>query len=312
MFKRTLYLLALFLCSESYGETNLDVFETITHGPLSELSGLVKSKRFPNVIWAHNDSGDIARLFALTEKGEVIFPGFLDDEYFTNHPVAGKAEWPGHIIYLAANLDWEDIAIDEEFIYIADTGNNGNARRDLGVYVVPEPNPRAVAESRMLKYLPVRYPEQEAYPAEVWHYDNEALFIYKEKLHFLTKHRKPGKVSEWESGTKLYRLDTQYTDRFNMLVKVDERADLHVATGADLSPDGENLAVLAYSQLWVFSKPGRKGKWLSGESRLLTLTRKNTRQIEAVCWLDNETLLIGNENRDLFKVRLSDIPPVES
>jgi hypothetical protein len=129
-------------------------------------------------------------------------------------------------------------------------------------------------------------------------------------LYFLTKHRKPGKIAEWETGSNLYRLDSRYTDRFNILTKVDEHPGLRLATGADLSPDGKHLVILAYTQLWVFSNPGRKGKWLSGDARRLPLTLENTRQVEAVCWLDNETILIGNENRDLFKLKLSDIPAV--
>lgn len=298
-----------------HAETQLEVFKTISYGPLAELSGLVKSKRFPGVIWAHNDSGDIPRLFAINETGEVLFPSFLQNKYYTDPPQAGKEEWPGHLVHLAANLDWEDIAIDEDFIYIADLGNNGNARRDMGIYVIPEPNPTAVEATRPLRFLPIRYPDQAQFPAEEWHFDNEALFTDGGHLYFLTKHRQPGKPAQWESGSKLYRLETNHTDKFNILKKVDQHPGVLLATGADLSPDGEHLVVLGYTQLWVFSKPGlsarKKGRWLSGDARRLELTLANTRQAEAVCWLDNDTLLIGNENRDLFKVELSDIPPLD-
>lgn len=314
MFKQALLLfpVALLWFSNISAETQLEVFRTISYGPLAELSGMVKSKRFPGVIWAHNDSGDVSRLFAMAETGEMKFPSFLKKKYYTDKPESGKKEWPGIQVHLAANLDWEDIAIDDDFIYIADLGNNGNSRRDMGVYVIPEPNPNAVEATRALLFLPIRYPDQENYPANQWHFDNEALFIDDGYLYFLTKHRQPGKVAEWESGTKLYRLETRYTDRFNILKKVDENPDVLLATGADVSPDGKHLAVLGYTQLWVFSKPQgkRKGKWLSGDARRLDLTPANTRQAEAVCWLDNNTLLIGNEERDLFKVSLSTIPPL--
>ncbi len=89
---------------------------------------------------------------------------------------------------MAANFDWEDIAIDGISLYIADVGNNGNARRDLGVYVLTEPNPEAVDRTRTRKWLPVAYPDQDTFrrPAAL---DCEAVFVFGGKLHFLTKHR---------------------------------------------------------------------------------------------------------------------------
>lgn len=287
--------------------TGLSVFKMIAYEPISELSGLVKSRRFPGVIWAHNDSGDTPRIFALDENMDVIFPGFLGGTYFASLPEAGKTLWPGHTIQLAANLDWEDIAVDEDYIYIADTGNNGNARRDLGVYVIPEPNPRAVAATRSLLYLPVRYPEQEAFPAREWHFDNEAIFVADGSLYFLTKHRQAGKIGAWEAGANLYRLDSRHTDSYNLLRKVDSNKDVQVVTGADLSPDGKYLAVLGYTQLWVFEQPGKSGRWLSGKSHMKQLDPRVTGQVEAICWLDNQTLLIGSEGRQIYKATLTEI-----
>ena len=60
----------------------------------------------------------------------------------------GKPPYPGVRLDGAANFDWEDIAIDGETLYVPDMGNNGNARRDLGVYVLPEPNP--ASDGRLL------------------------------------------------------------------------------------------------------------------------------------------------------------------
>ena len=36
----------------------------------------------------------------------------------------------------AANRDWEDIAMDDTYIYIGDFGNNSGTRRDLRIYRV--------------------------------------------------------------------------------------------------------------------------------------------------------------------------------
>lgn len=209
---------------------------------------------------------------------------------------------------MAANQDWEDIAVDDEYIYIADAGNNGNVRRDMGVYVLNEPNPRHTAKSRILKYLPIGYPQQVEYPAGKWHYDSESLFVSDGKLYFLSKHRQAGKFAAYEAGAVLYRLDTDYINGVNLLTRVDENEAITLATAADVSPNGTKLAVLTYTALWLFDKPDAGDKWLSGKSYKLATQFAYTKQAEAICWIDDDTLLITNEGREIFEVKVKDIP----
>lgn len=280
--------------------TNIE-FEAI-----SEMSGLAKSRRYADVYWMHNDSGDRARLFAADSEGKVIIPSFMSSFYHGEREEAGKNPWPGLIIETAVNIDWEDIAVDEDFLYIADMGNNGNARRDLGVYLIAEPNPRARQHARPFKFIPVRYPDQDAYPPEEWHFDSEAMFVHQDKLYFLTKHR--GSAIGLSSGTKLYRLDSMDADQINVLTLVDSFADASLLTAAELSPDGSQLAALGYTDLWFFSDPVNGDEWLSGTIRRLPMDITVTKFAEALTWLDNETLLIGNESEEWFSVDLSDLP----
>jgi len=126
-------------------------------------------------------------------------------------------------------------------------------------------------------------------------------------LYFLTKHRKQGKFNEFESGTNLYRLDTEFTDRANVLHKVDSNDNITVATGADLSPDGSKLAILTYIGIWIFEKPEQGDQWLQQKSRLLKLDPELTQKVEAICWDDGQTLLFANEQRNIYRLRLSDI-----
>ncbi|MFP6807511.1 MAG: hypothetical protein VB957_10065 [Pseudomonadales bacterium] len=297
--------LPLSVSAQDGGPTIIKKEFNVTFNPVKEMSGIVKSKRFEDVFWVHNDSGDEPRLFAIDGKGKVIYPSYLSvhGEIYEE----GKKEWQGHKILVSSNYDWEDITVDEDMIYISDMGNNGNARRDLGVYVLFEPNPRAVPATRMLKYLPIRYPEQKKFPAEKWHYDSEALFNYRGKLYFITKHRVTGKISEFEKGAVLYRLDTQYTDKVNVLTRVDTHSEVAVVTGADLSPDGSKLAVLCYRQLWVFDKPRRGDNFFASSARMISLDFKETAQVEAVAWADDETIFIANEGREVFSVLLKDM-----
>ena len=188
--------------------------------------------------------------------------------------------------------------------------NNGNARRDLGVYAVNEPDPRSVAAMRALKFIPIRYPDQRRFPAEQWHFDCEAVFAADGKLYFLTKHRRPGEHASWEAGVKLYRLDTQHVDRENVLTLVGRREDVVLATGADLSPDGTRLAVATYSALWIFDRPEAGDNWLAGDASRLDLKRGMAKQLEAITWDDGATLRLINEQGDVMRARVSEFSPV--
>lgn len=287
-------------------------YARVSHEPLTEISGIVKSRRYPGVYWVHNDSGDVPRLFAVrAADGSALLPPWMAGEYYVGGKVEGKKEYPGVQIDLAANFDWEDIAIDGDTLYIADTGNNGNARRDLGVYVLTEPNPLATGRSRVLKWLPVAYPDQTEFPGQTrWNFDCEAVFALKGKLYFLTKHRAGGKIDTPATGSNLYRLDTAHTDQVNLLTKVDSHPDLGGwVTAADVSPDGKTLAVLCQwpvQSVWLFeAKSG--DRFLSGSARRLVFT--GAKQCEAICFDGADSLIVTNEQRDLFRLSLRDFTP---
>lgn len=288
-------LLAAALAAASAGA--VERIGRLDHPALAEVSGIVKSAA-GDYYWVHNDSGDSARLFAIDAGGQPLWPPYLG--------IASAADWPGHAIDAAWHFDWEDIALADGKLYIADVGNNGNARRDLGVYVVNEPDPLAIPKMRALRHLPLRYPDQRAFPAEAWHFDCEAVFAADGKLYFITKHRQPGRISDWEAGAKLYRLDTEYTDRENVLTLVGQRPDVFLATGADLSPDGRTLAVSTYTALWLFERPDAGDNWFAGPARKLDLDRGIAQQLEAIAWEDATTLRLVNEQRDVLRARVEE------
>jgi hypothetical protein len=283
---------------------------TMARAPLAEISGIARSDRYPGVYWVHNDSDDEARVFAIDSEGKVLFPAYLEQRYHGETEVAKRDPWPGIHIPNASNIDWEDVALANGQLFIADVGNNANTRRDLGVYVLNEPNPLATQAARALRFLPIRYPEQESFPPTgTWRYDCEAIFVHEGKIHLLTRHRKAGELLGITRGTRLYRLDSSFTDRENVLTFLDSRDDLIAVGAADLSPDGRKLAVLTYATLWVFDRPSSGGRWLSGAARRLELSIGRMKQVEALCWDDAETLRVANEQREIFRVPLAMLEP---
>src|SRR5262245_60231493 len=119
---------------------------------LKESSGIVASRRHPGVFWSHNDSGDAARLFAFRRDGSAV-------------RASGDTAYTGIGIDTANNRDWEDITTDDAGqLYVGDTGNNGNARDDLAIYVVPEPDPATATRATVARRIAYAYPDQTAFP----------------------------------------------------------------------------------------------------------------------------------------------------
>ncbi|MBL6715941.1 MAG: hypothetical protein ISQ03_06185 [Pseudomonadales bacterium] len=268
-----------------------------------ELSGLATSQSYPGILWAHGDSGQAPVLWALDlATGALAFPPYLAERFDNG------ASWPGLTLEGASNIDWEDLTLLDGWLYVGDVGNNGNARRDLGLWALPEPNPRATERQRPAFFLPVHYPEQKRFPAGAWEFDAEALFAdpQAKALYLITKHRKAGDVRRFVPGAKLYRIPLKGPrDESIALELVDRNDELTAVTAAALSPSGRWLAVLTYRTLWVFPRPEAGARWLSGEALSRPLPFLETRQAEALSWRDERTLLLGNEEGRLWTVSLN-------
>jgi len=275
--------------------------------PISEMSGIVKSRRHDDLYWVHNDSGDGPRLFAIDGNGRSILPTYSKFSFYGDAPEQGKQQWQGFQVLYAEHIDWEDIAVDDNYLYVADTGNNGNARRNLVIYALSEIDPTASTRSAVVRKLPVVYPDQLDYPPREPHFDSESLFTADGKLYLITKHRKRGLMGGWEPGAKLYRLDSDYSDRDNVLTLVGSHPQILAATGADLSPDGQTLAVISVDSLWLFSRPETGDGWLSAAGQQFLLDPAVFRQAEAITWVDDATLLVSNEQRDLIRLPLAEL-----
>lgn len=285
---------------------------TIQDSLIAESSALQRSRRLPGVFWTLNDSGDEARLFAIDSTGATIHPAWIEN-------------YPGLRLPNAQNLDWEDLAQDDEGnLLIGAFGNNSNARRDLGFYVLPEPNPLAVGEALALKHVFFAWPDQQDFPPTQLNFDCEAFFFSRGALHFLTKHRS-------DTKTRLYRLDEPpraalphrpwheafRPDVVHALTFLGE-ADLAgldpqmagPVTAADATTDGSRLAILTYAGVFVVDNPAggaaeSSGNLLAGSWRWLPI---QARQCEGLA-LDGETLWITNEQRDIFRLPVADLAP---
>ena len=202
---------------------------------LLEASGLVASPKNPGVLWAHNDSGDGARLFALTTAGAAL----------------GQLALPG-----VDAVDIEDIAAGPcpdllgPCLYVADVGNNLLERTRVVVYAVPEPavSPSAPllegAAAERVWTFPLVYPGDPANVEALVVTPNASMMVLYEKV-------EPGPArifvarAPWTPDTEV---TLEESDTFDPPgVDVDGG---HLITGADLHTSGRSLALRTYTGVW--------------------------------------------------------------
>lgn len=267
MFKYLALLAAVFLFLFGGEKRSHTPFTHIANKHVNESSGIAKSVRYPGVYWTHNDSGGKARLYPL----------FLND---------GKQYKKNRIKVKGAKArDWEEIAVyGKDKLIIGDFGNNANERRDLTLYIIPEPDPYEKKGSvEVEKTIRFHFEDQEGFPPKLRNFDCEAMFARGEEIYLLTKHRS-------DTDAKLYKIEGKIARKlasFPIGSKV---------TAADLSPDGSKVAVLSYDYLWLFA--GENEDIFKGKAYRLPIALG---QCEAVCF-DGEDLIVTNEEGEVFRI----------
>jgi hypothetical protein len=247
---------------------------------LTECSGLVQSLRYAGIFWALGDSGSGAVIVPITGGG-ALAPGW-------ERPVRVEG-WK--------NYDWEDLALDGKGnLIIADVGNNSGKRKQLMLHFVREPKPGETVV-RPTRTLRVHYEDQkEASPD----FDCEAVFCADDRIYFLTKRRSDGQ-------TVLYRLSGDSPHSSNALRRVSSFPVYGMVTAADISPDSKLVAVLTYTAVWVFDYDRRKGDIFGGRVRRMPFFAW---QGEGLAFDGNNSLLVANEQGQLFRVALDDFETI--
>ncbi len=261
----------------------LQPYANFDYKEIDESSAIIKSRIWENVYWTLNDSGDDARIFPLKKDGKVLRANWYKEE-------------AGVYIPNAINVDWEDMTTDDQGnIYIADCGNNDNLRRDLTIYIIKDPFPKTTSKTSVFQTINFYYPEQTEFPANPNNFDCEAIFWAKGKLYLLTKHRA-------DTKTCLYRFDKMDLFENNPVTKIGEFDIGGMVTSAEASNDGTKLAVLTYNSVWLFET--ETDDYFNGKISMLPISAK---QCEAICFDDDETLLITNEQMEIFQLKVSEL-----
>ena len=173
---------------------------------VDETSGLASHGNF---IYTINDSGNSNSLHKLSREGEI-----LDSILISN----------------AENIDWESLAQDEKYLYIADTGNNLNRRNRFTIYRVPWSElDNLEVEAELIKfsygdYIPGRVTRH--------NFDAEAISIRDDEIWLFSKNR-------GDRNSRLYRFPKEpgtYQPMPSQSFSVNS-----LVTGADIDPSTGDL-----------------------------------------------------------------------
>ena len=212
----------------------------INNSKINEASGIASSKINPELIWVHNDSGDMARVYAIG----------LDGSYL------GVLRLPGIIA-----RDWEDMSLgpgpedDTDYIYIGDIGDNFSKKNKKRIYRFKEP--KLYIDSLSIPFnikinnvdkITFTYPENKS--------DSETLMIdpLTRDIHIITKR---------ESSPYIYTLP--YPQSTSATIVADFTGNLTISpkqpylmsdmiVAGDISRDGSMILIKTYYQIILINR----------------------------------------------------------
>lgn len=237
---------------------------------LNESSGLVNWK---NLVWTHNDSGNGPVIYGMNATSGAI-----------QRTVT---------ISNATNVDWEDIAQDNSFIYVGDFGNNANGNRtDLKIYRIAKSaiNARDTVTASVINFS---YNDQTDFGPKGGNntnFDCEALIVYGDSLFLFSK--------DWlDNKTRLYKLPKKpgtYT-----ATKIGELNVSGLITGAEVLSAERVIVLSGYNTLlspFIYLLYDFTGNnFFDANKRKVPLNAVFT-QMEGICSKSSTNFFVSNES----------------
>jgi hypothetical protein len=208
---------------------------TVASNAVDELSGIAASRLTDDVWWVHNDSGDVARVFAVGTDGRDL----------------GEFDLAG-----ASAVDWEDVAVGPgpgfgaPHLYVGDIGDNTKSRSSVTVYRVrepatspdaPTPTPTVLNDVDALTFV---YPDG-AHDAEALLVDpssGELFVVTKELSGNAQVFRAPANLANGSTTTLVQ-------------VAAVSLGFLGAITAVDATPAGDVVALRTYFSVVLFPRP---------------------------------------------------------
>jgi hypothetical protein len=181
---------------------------------VNEISGIADSKLNPGYLWAQEDSGNPPQLYLIGHDGTLRKKIYLKG---------------------LVNRDWEEMALFNNDMYIAETGDNAGVYTGYRFYRFPEP---ALSADTVYTIDTIRF----TYPDGP--HDCEAFVVEPatRNIYLITKR---------ESQSRIYRLSYPYAA--DNTVSFAGTLPYTGVVGATLSENGKELILKTYSSLYYYA-----------------------------------------------------------
>jgi hypothetical protein len=238
------------------------VFCTLADPHITEASGIVASASYDNVLYTHNDSGDIARFFA------------IDGSCHT------RATF---VLSGVQARDWEDISRGPGgTLWLGDIGDN-SATRTKGILLhrVAEPRPTSTGTVRIASVaFRLRYADGP--------HDAEALLVHPRTGQVLI-------VTKGFGGGSVYTAQLPLQANAPNVLRQVGHVSVPEVTGGDISPDGSHVVLRNYTAAYEWTVKGDDvAGALKGEPTRIALP--SSPQGEAITYTrDGKDLIVTSE-----------------
>lgn len=247
---------------------------------LKEISGLEQLNT--STLVAINDGGNKAELYLIDFEGKPI----------KTVSVAN-----------ATNVDWEDLAKDDKYLYIGDIGNNNNNRKDLCIYKVKIEDVLNKSEVTAEK-ITFNYYDQKEFPPskEFLNFDAEGMIAYRNAIFIFSKNR----TEPFDGVCTVYSVPNvtgNHTAKYQSNFIVGDGGWWKDAiTAADIF--NEEVYLLTYDRVFKLNIADLKTK-----TSFETVFERTT-QKESILVIDKSTIMVADEKQriigggNLYKMKI--------
>jgi len=269
------------LANAEKGQTLTAISKSRLDPILAEVSGLAQTKKR---YWGVNDSGGKPALYGMQKSDVKRF-----------NVVTVKD---------AVNIDWEDLAQDDEYLYVADSGDNFAIRANVNIYKVSKNSLSQIRHNGEIdsERLTLEYALKDNFlPLKNHNFDSEALSVVNDKLWLFSKNRVDAKTQLYivDKKKKYQKISPANSFDVDGLITA---VDYHQERGKLLMLGYSKHSVFGHSFIWMVDVKNDQVDWDSASRFRI----KPYAQWESVQWISDDRFILGAEKSPLSKAQIAE------
>lgn len=212
---------------------------------INEISGIADSKLNPGALWGQEDSGTPTRMYLIHHDGNVTHSVFIDG---------------------VTNRDWEEMALHDGNIFIAETGDNNEAYNNYKFYKFDEPT--ATTDTvQTVETINFTYPDGS--------HDSEAFIIDRDNHHIYI-------ITKRDNPSRIYKLS--YPFGSSNTASFIGTLPYSGVVGAAIAEDGKEVIIKTYTGLFYYTRDNNETMEQVFQKTYQSLPYTIEPQGEAICF----------------------------